>query len=101
MNNKLNKLFAAARKETPATPEAGFENLVLAAIRSEPMSREAAELSLADQLSALFPRLAWVTAVIVVLCLATDFGLSAWGVPTLTEGVAEISNQWLVAANDI
>jgi len=95
---KLHQLFGAARKETPSLPEPGFENLVLTAIRRE--SRHApGTASLFDQLGALFPRLAWATALVVVLCVAADFGLGALGVPSLTDGAAQISDQWLFTAN--
>ncbi len=97
---KLQQLFRAARTETPPAAEVGFENLVLSAIRREP--RGATEgSSLFDQLGALFPRLAWAAALVVVLCVAADFGLGALGVPGLTDGVAQISDQWLFTATGL
>jgi len=97
---KLDQLFSAARAETPPTPETGFENLVLSAIRREPRGASAPN-SVLDQLGALFPRLAWVVALVVALSLAADFGLSALGVPDLTDGVAQISDQWLFTSNGL
>ena len=96
---KLNQLFGAARKETALLPEAGFENLVLSAIRREARTGATESFSLFDQLSAWFPRLAWATALVVALCVAADFGLASFEVPSLTDGVAQISDQWLFAAN--
>jgi len=98
---KLNQLFGAARKETPPWPEAGFENLVLTAIRHEPRLKAPSPVSLSDQLGALFPRLAWAAVLVVGLCVAADFGLGALDVPSLTDGVAQISAQWLFTANGL
>ncbi|MGC3960241.1 MAG: hypothetical protein QM813_20635 [Verrucomicrobiota bacterium] len=98
---KLEKLFAATRKETPPAPEAGFDKLVLAAIRSEPKPESAAELSWFDQIGIWSPRLAVACAVVILVSVATDFALNALGVPSLTEGVAQISNDWLITFNAI
>jgi len=95
---KLNRLFSAAQKEMPLLPEAGFENLVLLAIRRERDGATGTN-SLFDQLGALFPRLAWAAALVVVLCVAVDFGLGEVGVPGLADGVTQISDQWLFTAN--
>jgi hypothetical protein len=92
---KLNKLFAAARKEsTPAAPE-HFPDDVLRAIRREQLILPPEASLVFDQLDRLFPRLAWVAALVIVLGVATDFGLTAAGVPGLGDGVAQISTQWL------
>jgi hypothetical protein len=96
---KLNQLFSAAAKELPPSPEAGLENLVLSAIHREQRKGAIGTTSLFDQLGALFPRLVWVAALVMVLCVAADFGLSAAGVPSLTDGVAQISDQWLFTNN--
>ena len=95
---KLNQLFRTARKETPPGPAAGFENLVLAALRHEPPP---GEVSLFDQLDALLPRLAVATGAVVAVCLAVDFGLGALGVPSLADGVAQISDQWLFTSTGL
>lgn len=96
---KLKQLFGAARQESPPSPEAGFENLVLSAIRREPRGGLADTISWFDDLGGLFPRLAWAAALLVALCVAADFGLGALGVPGLTDGVEQISEQWLFTAN--
>jgi hypothetical protein len=95
---KLNQLFTAARKEAPPLPEAGFENLVMSAIRRGPQNPGAATVSLLDQLGALFPRLAWAAALVLALCVVADFGLTALAQTNLTDGIAELSEQWLFAA---
>ena len=95
---KLNQLFRTARKEIPPGPAAGFENLVLAALRHEPSP---GSISLFDQLGALLPRLAVATGLAVAVCVAVDFGLGALGMPNLTEGVAQISSQWLFTSTGL
>lgn len=96
---KLNQLFAAARKETPPPPATGFDNLVLGALRHEPAPPP--ELSWFDQLGALFPQLALATALVILISVTADFALSWLGVPTLSDGVWQVSDQWLLAANGI
>ena len=96
---KLNQLFAAARKEAPPTPAAGFDNLVLGALRHEPAPPP--ELSWFDQLGALFPRLALAAALVILISVTADFALSWLGVPTLNDGVWQVSDQWLLAVNGI
>ena len=93
--NKLNQLYGAVRKEIPPSPEPGFENLVLSAIRREQSARGPETVSVFDQLGALFPRLAWAAVLVVALGVGVDFGLGALGVPGLTDGVAQAADQWL------
>jgi len=95
---KLNQLFRAARKETPPGPAADFENLVLAALRHEPTP---GTISWFDQLGDLLPRLAMATGLAVAVCVAVDFGLGALGVPSLADGVAQISDQWLLTSTGL
>ncbi|MSU58588.1 MAG: hypothetical protein EXS35_10495 [Pedosphaera sp.] len=96
-DRKLKQLFRAARNESPPSPEPGFENLVLSAIRRELPPMRAT--SLIDQLGALFPRLAWAAALVIAMCLGADFCLTALAPTGLSDGIAEISEQWLFAAN--
>jgi hypothetical protein len=99
--SKLNQLFAAVRKETPPGPETGFENVVLTAIRRESPSTIPAQASWLDQIGVWSPRLALACAALIVACVATDLSLNALGVPSLTDGVAQISNDWLMTLNAI
>lgn len=96
---KLDRLFAAARKETPPAPASGFDHLVLGALRREPAPLP--EVSLLDQLGAWFPRLALAAGLVILVSVTTDFTLSWLGVPTLSDGVWQISDQWLLAASRI
>jgi hypothetical protein len=90
---KLNKLFEAARNEMPPAPSYDFEARVMRAIGRLPESEES---SLTDQLNFLFPRLAFAAGAVIVVCVAGELALN---LPDLTEGVAQISDQWLFAAN--
>jgi hypothetical protein len=96
---KIQRLFAAARKAAAPAPSGDFAGDVLRAIRREPFAPPEAD-SLSDQLNRLFPRFALAAALVIVLGLAADFGLTAAGVPELGDGVAQISAQWLFTGND-
>ena len=96
---KLNQLFASARREAASPPPADFDAQVMRAIRREPGSGALERGSLLDQLESLFPRLAWGAALVLALCLAAESGAELLGWPNLTEGVAQLSDQWLLTAN--
>jgi len=92
---KLKKLFAAARNETAPVPPADFAADVLRTVRREKPIPPPETFSIFDQLNQLFPKLAWAAAAMIVLGVATDFGLTAAGVPNLGDGVSQVSSQWL------
>ncbi len=92
--NKIQKLFASARKKQPPQPDADFSARVLRAVRREPVP---AESTVFGQLGELFPRLAIAAAVLIGLCIAADFCASAIEQPDLTSGVTQLSEQWLFA----
>jgi hypothetical protein len=96
-DHKLKKIFEAARQETPALPPDGFEFLVMQAIRREPAPRAA---TVSDQLHALFPRLAWAAVLTIALLLAGDW-LASDAQPSLTDGAAQLSQQWLLAGDGL
>ena len=96
---KLKKLFSAARNEAAPAPSADFASDVLRAVRHEKLVSSPETFSIFDQLSLLFPRLAMAAAVVIVLGVAADFGLTAAGVPDLGDGVSQISSQWLFTGN--
>jgi hypothetical protein len=93
---KLEKLFAAARNETAPAPSADFAADVLRAVRREKPIPSAETFSMFDQLNSLFPKLACAAALVIVLGVAADFGLTSAGVPDLSDGVSQISAQWLL-----
>ena len=95
--DKLEQLFSAAAKAQPPTPGPDFADDVLRAVRREPM-REAGAVTFADQLGALLPRVAFATALIVVACVAADLALDSLGRSSLSDGVSQLSEQWLFAA---
>jgi hypothetical protein len=93
---KLKEIFAAARKETAPEPPEDFPADVLRAIRREPQMKMVEAFSIFDQLNLLFPRFALASVAVIVLCVAADFGLTAAGFPNLSDGVSQISAQWLL-----
>jgi anti-sigma factor RsiW len=93
---KLKKLFDAARNETAPAPSADFAAAVLRAVRREKTIPSAGTFSIFDQLNLLFPRLALAATAVIVLGVAADFGLTAAGVPNLSDGVSQISAQWFL-----
>jgi hypothetical protein len=96
---KLKKLFTAARNENAPAPSADFAADVLRAIRREKQIPATETFLVFDQLNLLFPKLAWAAVGMIALCVATDFGLTAAGVPNLSDGVSQISSQWLFTGN--
>ncbi len=89
---KLQKILEVARAEHSPAPLPGFDAGVMLAIRRE-RGPEAA--SVFDQLSLLFPRLAWASALVIAACVAGDFLSSTANMPGLTDGMARLSEQWL------
>ena len=96
---KLKQLLESARGETPPAPSTGFDTRVMQAIRRDARDDDAESVSLLDQLNALFPRLAFAAAAIIVLCVAGELIASALQLPGVTEGVARASDHWLFAVN--
>jgi hypothetical protein len=96
-DDKLKKIFAAARKENPAAPADGFDFLVMQAVKREPAPRAA---TVSDQLNALFPRLACAASTAIALCVAGGW-LADGAQTSLTDGVAQLSQQWLLTGNGL
>jgi len=93
---KLDQLFKFARREPAPAPPADFAADVLRAVRREPRAAVPSTLSIFDQLNRLFPRIALASAAVIILCVALDFGLTASGMPGLSDGLSQISAQWLL-----
>jgi hypothetical protein len=87
-DNKLNRLFNAARRETPVAPTTGFELLVMQQIQRQPGR---AEPSISDVLGRWFPRLAVAAAAIIAVCVIGDFISSG---PSLSDSAAQLSVQY-------
>jgi hypothetical protein len=94
-DRKLKQLFASARREIAPAPPEDFPADVLRAIRREPPAAPET-VSIFDQLNLWFPRIALAASAVIVLCVALDFGLTAAGVPSLSDGAAQLSAQWLL-----
>lgn len=90
-DQKLNKLFAAARAQPPAAVSGKLEQKILQQLQRESRT----ELpGLFEQLNQFFPKVAWGTGFIVVLCFAGDLMLTNLHGPEISAGVLQISNQW-------
>jgi hypothetical protein len=98
---KLKQLFTSARQETAPTPPEDFAADVLRAVRREPPVAAPETISIFDQLNLWFPRLVLAAAAVIVLCVATDYGLTAVGVPGLSDGVSQLSAQWLLTSTGL
>lgn len=100
-DKKIRQLLTAARHDAAPTPSPDFADDVLRAVRgSKPLAVPAAS-ALSDQLNVLFPRIALAALAVMVLSLATDYGLSAAGLPALNDGMTQLSAQWFFAPGGI
>lgn len=95
---KLKQLFEAARRQTAAAPPDDFADDVLRAARRQGAPEA---FSILDQLALLFPRVAFAAVVLIGCCVAGDLLLSMFNVPNLGEGLAQLSDQWLLTGNGI
>jgi anti-sigma-K factor RskA len=94
-NRKLKQLFASAQKDAAPAPPEDFAADVLRVIHREPAAPPET-VSIFDQLNLWFPRLALAASAVIVVCIALDYGLMAVGVPSLSDGAAQLSAQWLL-----
>jgi anti-sigma factor RsiW len=93
MNDKrLKQLFAAAARVEPAAGTDDLPEQVMRAVRRElpPM-----ESSVFEQLGMLLPRVAVIAFAVLALCVLVEWTAS----DELSIGVAQLSEQWLFAAN--
>ncbi len=95
--NKLQKLFAAVRGARAVLPSEDFAGHVMRAIHREPRRTPAATVF--DDLTRLFPRLAWAAAVVISLGVATELYFSLTGSTSLATDVAEVAERWRFAVN--
>jgi hypothetical protein len=98
---KLKQLFTSARQKTAPVPPEDFAADVLRAIRREPPAAASESILIFDQLNLWFPRLALAASAVIVLCVAADYGLTAAGVPGLSDGVSQLSAQWLLTSTGL
>ena len=95
-DRRIEQIFDAARNETPPQVPEQFESRVMRAIHEALNRRQADSGSIFDQLNLLFPRLAWAAVFVIALSVAGDLTSSALNLPTVTEGVAQLADQWLL-----
>ena len=92
---KLNRIFAAARREVLPTPPEDFARGVAAAarqqIREEPRT-------LLDQLGLNFPRYAMAAGALIVLCIFVEVGQRYLTDPDAPDEFTELYAQWLFTA---
>lgn len=88
-DQRLKRLFGAAKKEKSATPTEGFDLLVLRQIQRNPARFD---LTISDVLGMWFPRLALVAVTVITLCVVSQFVSTA---PSLTDSAAQLSIQEL------
>ena len=89
--DKLSRLLKRASEEQSPVPPVDFTWRVTQAIHHGPLLSN----TLFDQLNDLFPRLAVAAALVMCLCVITDFYFSAQDGTGLIPGVAQISEDWL------
>lgn len=92
---KLKQLFDAARPGPAPEPPWNFPARVLGAIRREPRT-----LSLAEQLSALFPRFALAAALLLAAGLGVNYWMSRADTIGFTTDTAALTEEWLFVAAD-
>jgi len=85
---KLKRLFQAARNDAAPVPPADFAAEVLRAVHREPACAPRSS-SLFEQLNILFPRVALAAAAIIVASVAADFALTALGLPDFSDGATQ------------
>ncbi|MBA4149157.1 MAG: hypothetical protein H0X66_13670 [Verrucomicrobia bacterium] len=91
---KINKLFEAARSEVAPEVPFNFSRSVMAAIQRGAQPLRA---SFSDQLAALFPRIGFAAVLIVALSTAADLYFSDTNTP-LTVTVEQVAaDEWLIA----
>ncbi len=86
---KFKKLFALARKDGAPAVADGFDARVLAAVRRE---ERAAPVSVWEQLGEMFPRLAVATALVMGLCVFTDYYFASNQRTTVSGMLTELSD---------
>jgi len=92
---KLDRLFASVRGERAVRPADDSAGRVMGAIHREPHRRPA--VTVFDELTQLFPRLAWAATVVIGLGLASELYFSLTGSTSLATDLAEVAEQWRFA----
>jgi hypothetical protein len=91
--DKIVKLLKSAGEEPAPSVSPDFAAKVMRQIRRDTRPQP---ISLFDQLSELFPRLALGAALAIALGIALDLAADNFGSGDLSENVAQVSSQWLL-----
>jgi len=98
---KLKQLFTAAQNDIAPQLPAGFAEDVVRMVRCEPASTYGGASSVWDHLNRLFPRIAVAAIMVIALCVAANWALSAAGVPGVSESAAQATSQDLFTLEDL
>jgi anti-sigma-K factor RskA len=98
---KLKQLFSAARQESVPMPAPDFVADVLRSVRQEMPSKLTDRFSIFEQLNRWFPRVALAASVVIILCVAADYGLTAAGLPELSDSISQASSQLFFDVEDL
>jgi len=100
-DNKLQQLFAAARRETPPPAPEDFAAAVLRTIRCAPAERGPETGSFFDPLNRWGLRLAFASVAVIVLCASADLVMGAAGQPEADDGATQVSAQYFMNVEDM
>ena len=100
-DKKLKRLFELARREPGPAPRADFAADVLRSVHNAAQPEPMSPLSLWEHLNGLFPRVALAALVVIALCVAADWGVTASGLPDVNDGAAQMTAQYFFNAEDL
>ena len=95
---KLNQLFEAAQRVAPPAASASLAEEVVRALRQEPPDARTVPASLFEELNARFPRLAFLTLVVLALGVTVNLTLGTTDTTDLDADVAQISAPWWLSS---
>jgi len=100
-DKKLKQLFAAARRETSPVPPGDFATEVLRVVRRLPVDGPPAPPGVFEQLNGWFPRVAFASLALIVLCVVADNWLAPVNPPDAGDTAAQFSSQYFAPTEDL
>ena len=97
---KFKRLLQAARGPLPMPPPPGFVDEVLRCVRHIPMETPAEE-SIGGLLTQWAPRIAVASLAAMALGAFVELAPLPNGSPSISEGMAALSNEWLFALDGV
>ena len=94
MDDKLKRLFEAARKESAPTPSNTFADRVVSSLAHAQPETE----SLFDLIGLTAKRMLVPCVVLVVICVAAEF-YSPSGLPEAPADITQLTEEWLFTLN--